>query len=113
MTLRENYLAALSYKPYDRLPVVGYGYWPQTVEKWRREGYLTAEETKDDVKLVLKQGFDFYVWDIGFGAEYSLFPAFESRIVEELPDGSIKKLNADGVTILEMKNCYSIPKEVE
>lgn len=113
MTLRENYLAALSFKPYEKLPVVRFEHWPQTIEKWRREGYLTAEEPQNDFQLAVKQGFDFPVWHNAFGGANALSPSFEPRIIEELPDGSIKRLGADGVVILEMKDCYSIPKEID
>ncbi|HPU59216.1 MAG TPA: hypothetical protein PLG48_06880 [Candidatus Avimonas sp.] len=35
MTLRENVLAILNYQPYEKLPVVSFGYWNETVEIWQ------------------------------------------------------------------------------
>ena len=44
MNLRENVRAILHYESFDHMPVVHFGYWPETLEKWCREGHLTAEE---------------------------------------------------------------------
>lgn len=33
MTFRENTLAVLNYQPYEKMPVVSFGYWAETVEK--------------------------------------------------------------------------------
>ena len=46
MTNRENTLAILHYESYERMPVVAFGYWSETVEKWAREGHITQEEAK-------------------------------------------------------------------
>lgn len=44
MTFRENTLAVLNYQPYEKMPVVSFGYWAETVEKWAEEGHITREE---------------------------------------------------------------------
>lgn len=44
MTHRERTLAVLKYQPYDRLPIVHFGYWGETLQKWVEEGHLRAEE---------------------------------------------------------------------
>ena len=31
MTNRENILAILRYQPYEKMPVVSFGYWPETL----------------------------------------------------------------------------------
>ena len=119
MTLRENYLAALSYRPYEKLPVIRFGHWPQTLHKWHREGHITKEELLGyddgniyDYSIGLKQGFDFPICYNRFFAKNQLFPPFEEKIVEELPDGSKKKLNAEGAIIVESVDAYSIPTHV-
>jgi hypothetical protein len=50
MTIRENILAVLRYEKYDRIPLVAFGYWKQTVEKWAAEGYVSAEELDEYLK---------------------------------------------------------------
>ena len=44
MTFRENTLAVLNYEHYEKMPVVSFGYWAETVEKWANEGYITRDE---------------------------------------------------------------------
>ena len=47
MTFRDTIQAALHYEPYDKLPVVSFGYWAETVHKWADEGHITREEAED------------------------------------------------------------------
>ena len=44
MNNRERTLAILNYQPYDRLPVVHFGYWTETLEKWAAEGHITRAQ---------------------------------------------------------------------
>ena len=41
MNHRERALAVLNYQPYDRLPIVHFGYWNETLDKWAEEGHIT------------------------------------------------------------------------
>ena len=47
MTFRDNAMAVLRYQKYDKLPVVSFGYWGETVQKWADEGHITREEADD------------------------------------------------------------------
>ena len=38
MNHRERVRAVLHYENYDRMPLVAFGYWQQTLEKWEKEG---------------------------------------------------------------------------
>ena len=44
MNQRERMKAVLNYEDYDRLPVVHFGFWTETLAKWADEGHLTKEE---------------------------------------------------------------------
>lgn len=119
MTNRESALAILHYQPCGRLPVVHFGYWPETLEKWRREGHLTEDEIRgwgdgnaQDRALAAKIGFDFD-WHPVFGCHTGLLPAFQTKVLEELPDGSRKVLNGDGAVVLQKDGVTSIPAEVD
>jgi len=121
MNNRERVKAILNYESYDRMPVVHFGYWEETLQKWCDEGYLKPEEMKDvsdgsvsETALSKKLGFDFNYYTTfqdksGFS---SLFPAFEPKVLEELPDGTYKMLNEDGAIVLQKKGVRSIPAEV-
>lgn len=119
MTNRQRALAVLNYQPYDRLPVVHFGFWYETLEKWYREGHLTHEEAYGwsdgnavDRQISKKLGFDFN-WYTTYDCSTGLFPGFSREVVETLPDGSRKVVNGDGMIILEKDNAGSIPMEID
>lgn len=119
MNNRERIKAILNYKQYDRLPIVHFGYWQETLNKWYNEGHLTAEELEGwqdgndiDIKINEKLGFDFN-WQTMFYANVSLNPHFESKVIETLHDGSRKVLDNNGVIILQKPGIVSIPQEFD
>jgi uroporphyrinogen decarboxylase len=118
MTHRETVKAILHYENFDRMPVVHFGWWPETIAKWHEEGHLTKDEFYEgyadgrprDYCIGKKLGFDFN-WYSTFQPATNLFPFFEPRIVEELPDGSQKMFNAEGVIVLKKPGTNSIAME--
>jgi hypothetical protein len=119
MNNRERTLAILNYKAYDRMPVVHFGYWNETLEKWHKEGHITLEEATGygdgneyDASIGEKLGFDFN-WQTMFYGNISLLPTFERKIIEEYPDGMRKVTDNNGVIILEKPGLNSIPSEVD
>jgi uroporphyrinogen decarboxylase len=119
MNDRKRTLAILNYETYDRLPLIHFGYWVETLHKWAAEGHITDEEAKGyadgnsiDVALNKRLGFDF-CWSNTFAWNTRLDPALERRIVEQRPDGSRVVMNEDGVYIIEKTGIVSIPTEVD
>lgn len=119
MNNRERVKAIMNYEKYDRMPIACFSYWKETLEKWVREGHLSESEiqgikhgNEKDINIFKKLGFDLN-WGATYGLNAGLFPLFEYKLIEELPDGLIKSLNTDGVVVLERKNNVSIPQEVE
>jgi hypothetical protein len=119
MDNRTRTLAILNYEPYDRLPLVHFGYWAETLQKWAAEGHLSAEQARDhrdgnavDVALNERLGFDF-CWCNVFGWNTRLEPPLERRLLEQRPDGSQVILNEDGVSVIEKPGLVSIPTEVD
>ncbi|NIA15448.1 MAG: hypothetical protein GWP08_15395 [Nitrospiraceae bacterium] len=119
MNNRQRTLAVLNYESYDRLPLVHFGFWNETLDKWAEEGYITAEEAKEwhdggpmDVRITEKLGFDFNYHSL-FAARTHLFPAFEPETVAEFPDGTKHVLNNQGVIIVEKPNTTGIPPEID
>ncbi len=121
MTTRERLRAVLRYEPYDRLPVLHFGFLAATVERWRDEGHLTPDEATaamggdgspgEDV-LTAKLGFDDNYHRV-FGPDTRIRPTFPGRVVEELPDGYTKVLNGFGAVLLTHPTNQSIPAEVD
>lgn len=119
MNHRERTLAVLRYQPYDRLPIVHFGYWRETLQKWAAEGHLTAEEAKGqadgnaiDQAIAAKLGFD-YNWQTMFYTNGGLLPGFKGEVIRVLPDGSRHVRNGNGVILLAQADAGSIPAEIE
>lgn len=119
MTHRERTLAVLRYQSYDRLPVVHFGYWTETLAKWRDEGHLTPAEAAGyedgnavDFAIGTKLGFDF-TWQNMFFTNSGLLPSFDRKVVEEFPDGRRHVLNRNGVIFVEQTGASGIPAEID
>jgi len=119
MNNRERTRAILNYQNYDRLPVVHFGFWYETLPKWAEEGHLTDEEaanwrdgTPVDVAITRKLGFDFN-WLSCFTPITQMLPPIEEKILEEMPDGSYKMLDSNGAIVIKKKDVVSIPTEVD
>ena len=130
-TNRERFNAILHYEDYDRIPIMHFGFWNETLVKWAKEGHLTHDEIKgivsgqsnvadgNDYELAIakKLGFDdnifVYTGQKGDWYDMPLYPAFDSKVVERFPDGSEKILNSEGVFVLSKENVTSIAAEID
>jgi len=119
MDNRTRTLAILNYEPYDRLPLIHFGYWVETLHKWASEGHITEEEAINhsdgnsvDVALNKRLGFDF-CWTNTFAWNTRLEPTLEKHLLEQRPDGSRVMMNEDGVSVIEKTGIVSIPTEVD
>jgi hypothetical protein len=116
MNIRNEVSAILHYEDYKQMPVVHFGFWNETLQKWHAEGHLTTEESKSYYEgtpsISAKLGFDFN-WFSTFFYHGSIHPWFERKVLETLPDGSMKVLNNYGVVELEKPGTSSIPMELD
>lgn len=119
MNNRERVRAILNYEQYDRMPVVHFGYWKETLEKWVKEGHLAPEDIEGyadsnfaDLRLNRTIGWDFN-WANNFSPYNALFPAFEREVLEGLPGGLQKVRNPEGVIVIEKPGTTTIPSEVD
>ncbi len=118
MTNRDRMLAILNYQKYDRMPVVHFGFWPETLAKWALEGHISKKNAKpvvdgsvEEKEISKKLGFDFNWFNTfpGFGL---LSPGFEPKIIKKNADGSKEFFNYDGVVVLQKDDISSIPAEI-
>jgi len=116
---RQRALAVLNYQPYDRLPIVHFGFWDDTLFKWAREGHITEEEARSwadgnptDAVISRKLGFDFNYYSV-FHTHNDIIPFFERQVLEVAPDGSRKVRNHRGVVLIEKDDATSIPAEID
>ncbi len=119
MTLRENSLAILRYENYEKLPIVNFGYWGETLQKWVQEGHLTQDEiqnawdgSENDRRIGRKLGFDFN-WNSCFGGSCGIQPGFEQKVLEVREDGSKIMVDSNGVIVKVKDSIVSIPTEID
>lgn len=119
MTHTERAFAVLRYQDYDRLPIVHFGFWKETLEKWCVEGHLSKDEYEGqqdgnhyDQSIAEKLGFDFN-WQNMCEANTQLNPEFESKVIKVLPNGSRHVLNGDGVVTVVNDKASGIPAHVD
>jgi len=121
MTNRENVNAILHYQPYEKMPVVNFGYWGETLQKWADEGHLTRQEADGYAKLgpnsaadraiMDKLGFDFN-WASVVGANVELYPPLERRVLQQNEDGSQIIRDPAGLIVKVHPGVTSIPAEI-
>jgi len=116
MSTREAVRSVLHYENVKRTPVVHFGFWQETLDKWHREGHLSREDRsagREGCPAVnRKLGFDFN-WFSTFFFHGSIYPIFEREILEERADGSRVVRNRYGVAELEKPGAGGIPMEID
>jgi len=87
-------MAALNYQPYDRMPVVRFGYWNETLGKWAEEGHISRIEAKGwsdgnefDQSVSAKLGLDFNWGCCQAGIHADLLPGFPREVVKDFGNG--------------------------
>jgi uroporphyrinogen decarboxylase len=92
MTDLERFHACMEYRPVDRTPFWDWGAWPETIERWKGEGYLPG--VNDPARLA-----DGRNW---FGHWFFPCPPFEHTVVSE-DERHIVYINHEGILMKEMK----------
>lgn len=117
MTNRERALNILHFKSVDRFPAVHFGYWEELLLEWAEQKKIPrslAEAVSDgneaDMELDKIIGWDFN-WSRTVSFDQGLYPCFETKVLEELPDGSRRVQNRDGLIERIKPGITSIPSE--
>ena len=115
MNNRERVNAIMHYASYDRVPVVSFGFWRETLQKWAGEGHIPQEDASGwgdgnecDRRIMDKLGFDFN-WGGGVGTVNFLSPSFTPELLETRPDGSEVRRQSDGLIVRVKPGVISIP----
>lgn len=121
MNYRENVNAILHYQPFEKMPIVSFGYWGETVQKWADEGHITREEadgycrygdnSEADRSIMKRLGFDFN-WNSCYGGNVGLYPAFDRKVLEQKADGGQVIRDEQGLIVLVKPGVVSIPAEI-
>ena len=104
MTTRELWQAIVNYGDFDRMPVLHWTGWTETIERWVGEGmpadcnqaaYFNADP----------------LW-AGIGVHLDLFPAFAEETIEDTPEYRIFR-DASGVVQQDWKHKSCIPHYID
>lgn len=126
MNHRERFLAVMNGRKYDRLPVLNFGFWEETLEKWIAQGHLkpgalTAyQKQSDELQEVARAlGYDYIflkntlVHDRAPTVISSLYPPFEEICQRRMDDGSAIWRNHYGVMEKRVPGLRSISAEAD
>jgi len=90
MTPRERFLKVLSFEQPDRIPIMDFGYWPETIVEWKKQGLPKELETYEQVEGYFygDRGFELNMvnrWGPAApeGVAWGIFPPFEMEVLEE------------------------------
>ena len=93
MTTLERFRACMEYQPVDHAPLWDWGAWPETIERWKQEGYQPG--INDPAGIADARN--------SFGHWFFPSPPFEYRVVTE-DDRHIVYINHEGILMKELKN---------
>ncbi len=117
MTNRERAMNILHDQPVDRMIAVHFGYWPELLHEWAAQGKIPGhiadawyDGSPADRELDALIGWDFN-WLHTVGSNNGLSPRFESKVLETLPDGTMRVLSGDGIIERVKPGVTSIPAE--
>jgi uroporphyrinogen decarboxylase len=109
MTLRERFRAVMSYQPFDRVPVWHFGTWPQTKQRWQREGLegIADPHSPGPDLPGMDRDWETGLWDIHGLVNLSWVPDLPEEVLEEAADyrvlrtpwGAVHKVARDGGSI--------------
>ncbi len=118
MTNRERAMNILHYQPVDRLPAVHFGYWRELLLEWADQGLISKDLAKNwtdnneaDWELNKILGWDFNWAPQKSKHNHELFPYFEKKVLEVLPDGTKRIQNRYGCIERLKPGAGSIPSE--
>ena len=107
----------LHYRDADRFPAVHFGYWRELLFEWAEQGKIPKEiaEKQGDGNAYDRQLDEIIGWDFCWASRSvctnGLFPRFESKVLEVLPDGSERVMSSLGVIERIKPGVVSIPSE--
>ncbi len=91
MTDRERFLATMRYQDRDRVPLRHFGAWPETLDRWKAEGF---DPEKPCIEL------DRWDWIAHW---FFPHPPFEHKVVEE-DEHFVLYINHEGILMRERKD---------
>ena len=101
MESREILIETFNFKKPERVPITEWVYWPDTIERWRREG---LPMNVDPIEYFGMDRMEEMYYDRSLG--------FEEKVLSE-DDESVTKINSNGVTVRSWKKRYAPPQYLD
>ena len=109
LDMRTRFLRVFKYEPVDHIPDIEFGYWPQTLRKWHKEGlprWIIDNETADryfgfEIRRVISMRIPFRKF------EYKVLKEDERTMTVRDETGIVK------VVFKENTNLSSIPRYID
>jgi uroporphyrinogen decarboxylase len=100
------------------MPAVHFGYWDELLDEWACQGYISKEIAHGaiiDGSPAQRELDKIIGWDCNWyntlSANIGLFPGFEQKVLDILPDGSHRVVTSKGVIERIKPGIVSIPSE--
>jgi hypothetical protein len=90
--ITERYYRVMTYQPVDRLPDIEFGFWPQTLRRWLKEGMpvgLSAEEKQTPNPQKVEDLFGFENHGHGIPLRLHMNPGFVEEVLEKRGDVTV------------------------
>jgi uroporphyrinogen decarboxylase len=105
-TVKDRFYRTMTYQKVDRVPDIEFGYWPQTIRRWLKEGMaveLTTDEQKQCFLGKLDSFFGFENEGVGLDLRMMMNPVFEEQVLEHRGDAVVMR-DGSGTVALRYQN---------
>ncbi len=118
MTPKERFLGVLNFEQVDRIPIMDFGYWPETIKAWKEQGLPKELTSYEEIESYLfgDRGFELNMvnrWGPSEqeGVQWGIFPEFARSVLEE--DDETVLYGGEGGIVREHKTTGSMSHVVE
>ncbi len=98
--IADRFYRVFAYQDVDRVPDLEFGYWPQTIRRWLKEG-LPAEMATEKNAMFSSKLDGFFGFDVcaheGIHLSLGMNPCFTEEVLERKADGSVIQRDGSGV----------------
>ena len=92
--ITERYFRVMTYQPVDRVPDIEFGYWPQTLRRWLKEGMPVGLSDDEKNSMFPKKVDDFFgIESHGHGVPIKIHmnPCFTEEVLEKRGDVTVMR----------------------
>ena len=92
--IKDRFYRTFTYQTVDRVPDVEFGYWPQTIRRWLKEGMpikLNKEDRKAYFLGKLDKFFGFEGEGVGLDLKLMMNPPFKEEVLERRGDAVVMR----------------------